>query len=184
MDEELKKKQAELELKQAKREKAIALAQAIIQTALGVATAVAQSPMTGGLPGSAIAAAMGAIQIAAIAAQPLPKASRGALLQGASHAEGGIPIEAEGGEAIINKKSTARFRPLLSAINEWGGGVKFARGGIPLDGGYSTRAIEQVTNAVTRQDLQQVANTPIYTTITDIRREDRRYTEIKDLRNV
>ena len=191
MDEELKKKQAELELKQAKRQKAMAIMNATLSAAQAIIASLAQSPVAigpipnpAGIASLALATVTGAAQIAAIAAQPLPKASRGALLQGASHAEGGIPIEAEGGEAIINKKSTARFRPLLSAINEWGGGVKFARGGIPLDGGYSTRAIEQVTNAVTRQDLQQVANTPIYTTITDIRREDRRYTEIKDLRNV
>ena len=57
----------------------------------------------------------------------------GGLLQGASHAQGGIPFtvggvpgfEAEGGEAIINKRSTAMFRPLLSAMNEAGGGAKF-----------------------------------------------------------
>ena len=36
----------------------------------------------------------------------------------------------EGGEAVINKNATARFLPLLSAINAAGGGVKFAQGGI------------------------------------------------------
>ena len=39
-------------------------------------------------------------------------------------------MEAEGGEAIINKRSTAMFRPMLSAINQMGGGKKFAVGGI------------------------------------------------------
>ena len=185
IDEETEKARAEMELKQAKREKAIAYAQAIIQMALGIATAVAQNPMMGGLPGSAIAAAMGAIQIATIAATPLPKASRGALLQGASHAEGGIPIEAEGGEAIINKHSTARFRGLLSAINSWNGhGVKFARGGIPLDGGYSSRSIENLTNTLTRQDFNAMMNKPIYTTITDIRKEDARYSQVQTIKDL
>lgn len=63
----------------------------------------------------------------------------GGLFNGPSHKEGGIPVttkgsgnmfEVEGGEAIINKKSTAMFKPLLSSINELGGGVKFAKGGI------------------------------------------------------
>jgi len=67
------------------------------------------------------------------------KFSKGDILKGNSHKNGGIPFsikntignfEAEGGEAIINKKSTAMFTPLLSAINVAGGGKKFASGGI------------------------------------------------------
>lgn len=65
------------------------------------------------------------------------KYQSGGVLNGASHANGGIPFtvagragfEAEGGEAIINKKSTQMFAPLLSAINEAGGGVAFSKGG-------------------------------------------------------
>ena len=64
--------------------------------------------------------------------------TRGGMFQGASHANGGVKFrvggrihEAEGGEAIINKKSTSMFRPMLSAINSYNGnGVKFADGGL------------------------------------------------------
>jgi hypothetical protein len=88
--------------------------------------------------------------IATIAAQ---KFQRGGVLKGASHANGGIPImagggmvEAEGGEAIINKKSTAAFAPILSAINSYGGyGDKFERGG--LLGVPSTSPVGDTTNA-------------------------------------
>ena len=63
--------------------------------------------------------------------------AKGGLLRGKSHEQGGIPFtvdgqagfEAEGGESIINKRSTEMFRPLLSALNQAGGGVAFARGG-------------------------------------------------------
>ena len=65
----------------------------------------------------------------------IPKAANG-MLVGARHAQGGIKIatpsgmiEAEGGEVIINRKSVQMYKPLLSAINEAGGGVKFADGG-------------------------------------------------------
>lgn len=65
------------------------------------------------------------------------KAARGMLLTGASHAQGGIDVdtpqgkvEMEGGEAVINKESTRRFLPILSQINQAGGGVKFENGGI------------------------------------------------------
>tara|TARA_Y100001934_G_scaffold264459_1_gene341461 strand:- start:1083 stop:3551 length:2469 start_codon:yes stop_codon:yes gene_type:complete len=64
----------------------------------------------------------------------------GGMFEGKSHAEGGVKfavggkvpqiMEAEGGEAIINKRSTAMYKPLLSAINQMGGGKKFAVGGI------------------------------------------------------
>ena len=62
--------------------------------------------------------------------------TNGGMFKGASHANGGVKFavggrihEAEGGEAIINKRSTAMFKPMLSAINQAGGGVKFANGG-------------------------------------------------------
>lgn len=49
--------------------KALGIVQSAISTAEGIAAAVAKSPESGGLPGSAIAAAVGAIQIATIAAK-------------------------------------------------------------------------------------------------------------------
>ncbi len=45
----------------------------------------------------------------------------GGLLKGASHAEGGIPIEAEGGEIIINKNmnnAAGMHEDKLLALNE------------------------------------------------------------------
>ena len=68
--------------------------------------------------------------------------TKGGMFRGRSHANGGVKFavggrihEAEGGEAIINKKSTARFSPILSAINSYNGnGVKFADGGVISSG--------------------------------------------------
>jgi hypothetical protein len=60
------------------------------------------------------------------------KFAKGGILQGASHANGGIKTlfgELEGNEAIINKNSTREFTPLLSAINVAGGGVAFDNAG-------------------------------------------------------
>ena len=61
----------------------------------------------------------------------------GGMVHGASHANGGVKFavggrvnELEGGEAVINKRSTAMFRNQLSSMNEAGGGVKFADGGL------------------------------------------------------
>ena len=92
---------------------------------------------------------MSALSIAGILAQTvqgLDKKARGGLIeefanggmvQGKSHAQGGEKfavggrvVELEGGEAVINKRSTAMFSSQLSAMNSAGGGVKFADGGL------------------------------------------------------
>ena len=85
--------------------------------------------------------------------------TRGGVFQGASHANGGVKfavggrvMEAEGGEAIINKKSTSAFRPILSAINSFNGnGVKFADGGLISSGerfalGGELRSIQNIVS--------------------------------------
>lgn len=74
MDEEYDKKQEELEIKQAKRQKAQNLAQATIATARAVAEALPNLFL------AAIAGAMGAAQIAMIAATPIAGAEEGGLL--------------------------------------------------------------------------------------------------------
>ena len=63
--------------------------------------------------------------------------AKGGMVYGNSHANGGEKfavggrvVELEGGEAVINKNSTAMFRSQLSAMNVAGGGVKFADGGL------------------------------------------------------
>jgi hypothetical protein len=79
---------------------------------------------------TAAAIANAATSIASIQSQ---KFAKGGILNGPSHAQGGIKTpfgELEGGEAVINKKSTKKYGGILSAINEAGGGKKFARGGI------------------------------------------------------
>ena len=63
----------------------------------------------------------------------LPSFAGGGVLYGPSHAGGGIPTrygELEGGEAVINKRSTAMHAGLLSRINQDGGGSSFAAGGV------------------------------------------------------
>ena len=63
--------------------------------------------------------------------------ANGGMVQGKSHTQGGEKfavggrvVELEGGEAVINKRSTAMFSNQLSAMNAAGGGVKFADGGM------------------------------------------------------
>jgi hypothetical protein len=119
---------------------------AAIAEATAASLASPQSVATGGIAGIAQAALLTGIIKAAFAvfkATVIGSFEKGGMIKAAdgmlvgnSHAQGGIKIgtprgmiEAEGGEVIINKRSTAMFKPILSAINEAGGGVKFADGG-------------------------------------------------------
>jgi hypothetical protein len=50
---------------------------------------------------------------------------KGGMIGGRRHAEGGTLIEAEKGEAIMTRGAVATFGPLLSLMNQAGGGVAF-----------------------------------------------------------
>ncbi|WP_281991407.1 phage tail tape measure protein [Aquimarina aggregata] len=72
LDDGLAKKKAEIEFKQAKREKLGALFGIAANTALGIAKSVAASPLTGGMPWSAVVASIGALQAGLVLTKPLP----------------------------------------------------------------------------------------------------------------
>ena len=98
--------------KQASRDKALAIFQATIATARAVAEALPNIPL------SILVGAAGAIEIAAIASQPLPKFEKGGLIGGKRHSQGGTIVEAEQGEYIVNRKQTSAHRRELNALNQ------------------------------------------------------------------
>lgn len=53
---------------------------------------------------------------------------KGGMIRGPRHAQGGVMIEAEGGEAIMTRGAVTMFAPILSAMNQMGGGTSFTRG--------------------------------------------------------
>ena len=97
--------------KQAVAERAAAIFEATIATAVAIAKAL-PNPVT-----AAIAAAAGAAQVLIISSQPLPKFKKGGMVGGKSHEQGGTIIEAEKGEFIMNKNSTSQHRKALDAMN-------------------------------------------------------------------
>jgi len=117
------------------------LAQAQIQMATGILNAVAAGalmaatiPVVGWVLGPILAAtlsgmvlAAGSTSMSAISSTqypPPPIFESGGMVNGASHAMGGQMIEAEGGEFVVNKKSTAENLDLLQSINNGGGVTK------------------------------------------------------------
>lgn len=78
-----------------------------------------------------------------------PKFGDGGDVSGPSHAAGGITIEMEGGEGIINKRSMANplLRSIASAVNVAGGGVPFSN--VPIfpsapGGGFDTAEMKAI----------------------------------------
>jgi TP901 family phage tail tape measure protein len=120
LEDKYRKEERAIKKQQFMANKAAAIIQGIIDTASAVIKAAPNIPL------QVAAGILGAAQIAMIARQPVPEYGRGGLLDGPSHAMGGVTLNAEGGESIINKKSTAMYGPLLSAINEAGGGKRFS----------------------------------------------------------
>ena len=107
------------EKKRNEQQKKIAKTQAIISGALAISNALAVQPFWVGLAMAAMAAAASAIQIATIDAQ---KFASGGVIQGKSHAQGGVKVlggtaEVEGGEFITNKQTTSKNVDLLDYIN-------------------------------------------------------------------
>lgn len=117
--EALEKQKEAAERKRNNAQKKVQIAQATANTAVAVTNALAVQPWFLGVALAAVAAAMGAAQIAILAKT---KYADGGLLQGKSHAQGGIPvgntgIEVEGQEFVVNKKSTKANLPLINYIN-------------------------------------------------------------------
>jgi TP901 family phage tail tape measure protein len=111
---ELDKQKAELEQKQARWQKANSITQATISTALAIMQAYAQAgPFTGPVF-AAIIAAIGAAQIAMIAAQPIPKYAKGT--KDKSH-PGGLAIVGDGGKReVILTDSGAYITPSVPTL--------------------------------------------------------------------
>lgn len=128
---EKERREKELEKRQ-KQQKKMSLQsdriEAIINTAVGATKAYKDYGWPLGAVFAAIITAMGLAQVATITKQ-LAKYADGSVLGGREHKDGGVKIpslgvELERGEAIINKRSTAKYLPLLDAINAEGNGGK------------------------------------------------------------
>jgi hypothetical protein len=51
--------------------------------------------------------------------------AKGGYIDGPRHAQGGVLIEAEGGEAVMTRGAVSMFGPLLAMMNQAGGGTNF-----------------------------------------------------------
>jgi hypothetical protein len=127
LDQSQQQKQLEIDRKNFKTEKALNIVGATIDGARAVLGAFAGT--TGGIVVKSIAAALAGVfagtQIALIARQEFKAATGGIVPGDGSGMIDSVPASLAPGEAVINSSSTQAFLPLLSAINEMGGGKSF-----------------------------------------------------------
>lgn len=133
MDRELDAEKAALARKQAIRERASSLFSVAMSTAQAIMKVWAEVPVYVAPVMTALVAANGLAQTAAILSEPLPKARRGGQVQGPSHDGGGVLIETEGGERIVAQQPSRAFPELLNLISYVG-----KHGGVPQTG-YDVR---------------------------------------------
>lgn len=135
----LEKKQIEIQNKAFKRNKAFQLGLIAIDLAKQISAINANSSanptnaLTFGVAGltqagtlTALAITQSAIQAGLVLAQKPPAFARGGIVTGTgTGTSDSITARLSNGESVINANSTQAFAPLLSAINELGGGRSF-----------------------------------------------------------
>lgn len=109
---ELEKQKAELEQRQAKWQKANSIVQTTIATSQAIMMALAQAGPIAGAVLAAVIGAMGAAQVAMIAAQPIPKYAKGT-----DNHPGGLAIVGDGGrQEVIETDNGAYITPAVPTL--------------------------------------------------------------------
>lgn len=115
--------------------------------------------------------------VAAIVATSIGQFAGGGLVKGAgTGTSDSIPARLSNGESVINAKSTKMFYPLLSQMNEAGGGKPFAAGGV-VGGTFVPTLSNQVNsdNAISRSVLNGLRGVKNVVYVEDINYGQNRY---------
>lgn len=200
INEKFDKENAKLKLKQFNADKAKALADIIIQTALAVTKSIALSPATGGLPFSAIVAGLGAVQAGVVAKQKPPKfkyGTRNIVSIGGSH-ESGRDVDVFGfsggqkqyfgkvekGEAmpVIPVNKVGYVDALLN--NKFTPTKRIFQQGTPdiTQGGQQVQSVD--SKVITSSVIEAVKNIKIVAKIEDITKEANKKIEIVEASKV
>lgn len=189
MDAELDAKKAKIAYNQAMREKALSVAQIAINTATAIAKIWAEVPKAdfaaATIALTAMAAAMGVAQTAAVLATPIPKARKGGIVAGATHEQGGVLINTEDKERIISAKPAQAFPELLNLISYIGKHSSIPDTGFAartlVSGGASSAPInaDELAQKIGAQVGEAVRQMPIYLSLTELKEAQEEYARIE-----
>jgi len=170
----------------------------MFQSAISAFSAMAAIPVVGPVLGGIAAAAAIALGIAninkiksqqyesaseggaagnqAAAPQAAPNLGQnyeqGGLIGGRRHAQGGTIIEAEAGEAIMTRGAVTMFQPMLSMMNQMGGGTSFSKGA----SGQAAYDSPRVTDTITQPQIVKT-----YVVSSELTSEQNKQARLKDL---
>jgi hypothetical protein len=136
----------------------------LIQGAVNAAGFILKAGEESALPGAALAAVLSIVQLGIMAANPPQKYATGGLITGSgTGTSDSIPTLLSNGESVINAKSTKMFMPMLSMINEAGGGVPLMNTQGMATGGMVQHTTNTVDNSEVANLLREFMNRPIET---------------------
>jgi hypothetical protein len=101
--------------------------------------------------------------------------AEGGYIEGPRHAAGGVMINAEGGEAVMTRGAVTMFGPMLSMLNQMGGGTSFSKGAV--GGARPDNPI--VKNVPLQQNSAQVIKT--YVVEAELTSAQQKQARLKDL---
>lgn len=164
------KKKKEVRKKYATAQAMMQIAQIAIDqamAAIGVWASVSDIPFPGNvIAGGVLSALVAAVGIASTVQaiqnkNKIMKAARGAYVVGPSHAEGGVPYELEGGEAVLNKRamSIPAYRNMASAMNVATGGVAFP--GTNPNMGMTAQVDRNTLRAIVQETVAGITAIPV-----------------------
>lgn len=157
---------------------------AVAKIAINTATAIAQGvsgamavPFPANIPAilATITAIIAGIAQAksALSTANVPKYATGGLVEGAgTGTSDSIPAMLSNGESVMTARATSAYSGILSALNT-------SVGGAPIGESTKTKGTQQLV----QQFADAVANTPIYTAVTDINEGQARVAKIVDNSN-
>lgn len=146
---------------------------AVLSTAATVAAAAKAISEINNPGGSSAASAAGAPAAQPAMANYGRNYEKGGMIGGRRHAEGGTLIEAEKGEAIMTRGAVTMFAPLLSTLNQMGGGTSFARSAM------TTSPDNPIVNNPSIQQSPMIVKT--YVVSSELTTEQNKQARLKDL---
>lgn len=156
-EDKIRNKQRQQDRRKAIFDKASAALQIAINTATAIVKSVAAFPLTGGLPFSAIAGSIGALQLAAVLAQPIP-----AFAKGVQNFKGGPALVGEAGAELVSTP-----------------------GGVSLVDKPTLMDLPKGTDVFTNEDtLKMLAMSSLQDGMRDSRRPKYSSDEVKTLKNI
>lgn len=169
--------------KYAKFQIGLQMAEATVAYGKGMIEAVAATitnPVWGAIMIGTLSA-MYATQMALMTKQMsmVGKMRKGGYISGASHEQGGVLRELEGGEAVVNKNSMSNpsYRNIVSAINVAGGGIPYPN---TRGLGQSSALTASIDNTAIEEIVNRIAAIPVIVTESDITTTQRKVSVIKN----